>query len=102
MFQTTAEAKGDGLDPVKYGSATHTPIILLLTFRGGTFVVVPRCYLNLCPCVYRLKQCGHLNNTCPLCFLFCSVLLSETENSFQNLIIHISIHIVSSAIWVNI
>ena len=24
--------------------------------------------------VYGLQQYGHLNNSCPLCFLFCSVL----------------------------
>ena len=29
----------------------------------------------LYPCVYGPKQYGHLNNSCPLCFLFCSVLL---------------------------
>ena len=27
-----------------------------LLFQGGTSVVVPRCYMMLCPCVYGLQQ----------------------------------------------
>ena len=37
--------------------------------HGGTYVVVPQYYMS-CPCVYGLQQYGHLNNSCPLCFLF--------------------------------
>ena len=35
--------------------------------------MVPQCYILLFPCVYGLQQYGHLINSCPLCFLFCSV-----------------------------
>ena len=38
-----------------------------------TSVVVPICNM-LCLYVYGLQQSGQLNNSCPLCFLFCSVL----------------------------
>ena len=40
-------------------------------FQGGTSVVVPRCNILLSPCVYDLQQYGHMNNTFPICFLFC-------------------------------
>ena len=45
----------------------------LLAFQDGTFAVVSLCYI-LCLCVYDLQQYGQSNNSCPLCFLFCSVL----------------------------
>ena len=43
------------------------------SFQGGTSVVVPKCYM-LYLYVYGLQQYGQLKNSCPLCFLFCSVL----------------------------
>ena len=61
MFRTTAEAEGEGLDPVKLVS---TPLVIYDWPRqGGTYVVFPQCYTLLCPCVYGLEQCGHLNNS---------------------------------------
>ena len=39
-----------------------------------------QCYMLLCPYVYGLQQYGHLNNSCPLCFLSSSVLLFRIEN----------------------
>ena len=38
-----------------------------------TSVVVPICNM-LCLYAYGLQQSGQLNNSCPLCNLFCSVL----------------------------
>ena len=32
--------------------------------------MVPQCCMLLCSCVYGLQQYVHLNNSCPLCFLF--------------------------------
>ena len=70
MFRTTAEAKGEGFDPVKL---VKSPRNLLLPFQGGTSVVVPLCYMSYMY-VCGLLQYGQLNNSCPLCFLFYSVL----------------------------
>ena len=39
-------------------------------FQGGISVVVPPSYMLLCPCAY-----GHLNNSCPLGFQFCSIVV---------------------------
>ena len=45
-FQTTAEAKGEVLNPVKHVKARPTrPIIYYRPFQGGTSVVVPQCYM---------------------------------------------------------
>ena len=43
-------------------------------FQGGTSVAVSQCYMLLCLCVYGLQRYGHMYNSCPLCFQFCSVL----------------------------
>ena len=50
-------------------------------FQGVTFVVVPQCYMLLCPYVYGLKQYGHLNDSCPFSslFSFCFVII-QIEN----------------------
>ena len=34
-------------------------------FRGGTFVVFPRCYVLLCPRVCGLQRNGSLKSSCP-------------------------------------
>ena len=52
-------------------------LLLTVPSFGGTSVVVPECYMLLNPCVYGLQQYGHLNNSCPLCFLFSSVLVES-------------------------
>ena len=45
-----------------------------LSFLGGTSVVVPQY-----PCVYGLEQYDHMNDNCPLCFLFCFLLIYKME-----------------------
>ena len=51
LFQTTAVAKSEGLDPVKYAYSKTPTIDLLLTVPRRQFDVVPQCYMLLCPCV---------------------------------------------------
>ena len=45
------------------------------------YVMVSQCCMLLCPCIYGLQQCGHLNKNCSLCFLFCSVLSYKIEEN---------------------
>ena len=40
-------------------------------FQGGSFAVVAKCYMLLCPYGYGLEEYGHLKNSCPFCFMFC-------------------------------
>ena len=35
--------------------------------------------LVLCPCACGLEQYGHVNNSCPFCFLFCFVLYFKID-----------------------
>ena len=72
MFWTTTEAKGKGLDPSSKTSLSP-PVIYYWPYQGGTFVVFPLSYI-LRLYAYGLQQYSQLNNSCPLCFLFCSVL----------------------------
>ena len=73
MFETTAEAESKGLEPTKLVEAPSNLFNLLLTVPRWTSVVVPQCYMVVYPCVYGLEQYGHLNNSWPLCFLFCNL-----------------------------
>ena len=41
--------------------------------------MAPLCYI-LCLYVYGLQQYGQLNNSWPLCFMFCSVWYLEKKN----------------------
>ena len=45
MLRTTAEAKGEGLDPGKH---VKDPSNLLLTVPERYFYVVPQCYMSMC------------------------------------------------------
>ena len=49
------------------------PVTYYWPSRGGTSDVVPQCCM-LCLYVYGLQQYEQLDNSCPLCILFCSVL----------------------------
>ena len=72
MFRTTSASKGDRLDAAKHVKA---PGNLLLTVTWRYFFVVPQCFVLLCPRVY-----GHLNNSCPYCFLSCCAFKCKIKN----------------------
>ena len=56
MSQTTAEAKGEDLDPVKhvYGLLHLPQVIRCCLFQGSN--VVAQCYMMLCPCIYMVSS----------------------------------------------
>ena len=49
-------------------------LVHVVSLFEGFSVVVPQCYMLLCPDIMCLLQYDHLNNSCLLCFLFSSVL----------------------------
>ena len=54
-------------------SSLLPPEIFYRPFLEGTTIVVLQCYM-LFPCVYGHQEYGHLNNSCPLYFMFVFIL----------------------------
>ena len=71
-----------GLSPPPHPYLHTSQVIYYWPFQGSISVVVLLYYMLQYVCLYMvfsnminygLQQCGQLNNSCPLCFLFCNV-----------------------------